>query len=55
MIPFFRLIPKVLLRAPIECSVGGSWHSSAGSCRVSIRYNDTPSSRFNYLGLRLVF
>jgi formylglycine-generating enzyme required for sulfatase activity len=34
---------------------GGSWHSSAGSCRVSIRYNDTPSSRFNYLGLRLVF
>ena len=32
---------------------GGSWHSSAGYCRVSIRSSSTPSFRDYFLGLRL--
>ncbi|MCQ2254434.1 MAG: SUMF1/EgtB/PvdO family nonheme iron enzyme [Bacteroidaceae bacterium] len=33
---------------------GGDWLSSAGACRVSIRYYVTPDYRNRYLGLRLV-
>ena len=32
---------------------GGSWNSSAGSCRVSFRSNSTPTRTFIILGLRL--
>ena len=32
---------------------GGSWIFNAGICRVSIRFNDTPSSRNTSCGLRL--
>ena len=32
---------------------GGSWNSSENTCRVSYRGNNTPSFRYNYLGLRL--
>ena len=32
---------------------GGSWSCFARGCRVSNRYCDTPSYRYNYLGLRL--
>ncbi len=33
---------------------GGCWLSFARNCRSAYRYNDAPSSRFIYLGLRLV-
>ena len=32
---------------------GGSWFSNARNVRVSSRYYDTPSLRFNYIGFRL--
>ena len=32
---------------------GGSWNYSENTCRVSYRGNNTPSFRYNYLGLRL--
>ena len=32
---------------------GGSWNYSEHTCRVSYRGNNTPSFRYNYLGLRL--
>ncbi len=32
---------------------GGSWSNSPRYCRVSPRFNDTPSNRYNSLGLRL--
>ncbi len=32
---------------------GGSWYAIARNCRVSIRYNITPSLRNHYLGFRL--
>ena len=32
---------------------GGSWSNDARNCRVSIRFNDTPSSSYDDLGLRL--
>ena len=32
---------------------GGSWNYSEHTCRVSYRGDDTPSFRYNYLGLRL--
>ena len=32
---------------------GGSWFNSARYCRVSLRYINNPSSRYNHLGLRL--
>ena len=32
---------------------GGGWYYSAGACRVSIRFDCTPGSRGNDLGLRL--
>lgn len=34
---------------------GGSWNYGAWFCRVSIRYNGTPASRYINLGLRLAF
>ena len=34
---------------------GGSWSNDARNCRVSIRFNDTPSSSYDDLGLRLAF
>lgn len=33
---------------------GGCWGGSARNCRVSYRINPGPSSRINFLGLRLV-
>ncbi|MBR5332097.1 MAG: SUMF1/EgtB/PvdO family nonheme iron enzyme, partial [Muribaculaceae bacterium] len=33
---------------------GGGWFHSARRCRVSDRYNDTPSYRYNNVGFRLV-
>ena len=33
---------------------GGSWHSSAGACRVSFRNSFSPDDKSNILGLRLV-
>ena len=32
---------------------GGSWYDNARYCRVSLRFNDTPSYRSYYIGLRL--
>lgn len=32
---------------------GGSWHFDARNCRVPNRFNCSPSSAYNYLGLRL--
>ena len=34
---------------------GGSWINSAGLCRVSVRYYDSPDGRGRILGLRLSF
>ncbi len=34
---------------------GGNWRYSAWYCRVALRYPDTPSNRYSYLGLRLAF
>ena len=33
---------------------GGAWNNSARLCRTAYRYSYTPSSSFDYLGLRLV-
>lgn len=35
-------------------SRGGSWGNDSRGCRVSLRSSGAPSSRFNFLGLRLV-
>ena len=32
---------------------GGAWLSDAWKCRVSVRYDDAATDRFNYMGLRL--
>lgn len=33
---------------------GGGWYNSAGACRVAYRYSNSPSSRYDHYGFRVV-
>ena len=47
--------PTGATSGPDRVNRGGGWYHYASVCRVSFRGYNTPSYRFNYLGLRLAF